>query len=115
MVDNALKEPWPHVFREVLVGDPLELHDRYAGDVIEADGDQPTVIESTETMLQPVVEASQQERAANPAASVEDAGETGTSSSARAACRRRQRTRRRAVARIRARRTRSWHRLRGRT
>ena len=67
MVDDAFEEPWPHVFREVLVGDPLELDHRNPRDVVEADGDQSPVVESAETVLQPVVQApSKNERRIQP-------------------------------------------------
>ena len=103
MVDDAFEEPGPHVFHEVLVGDPLELDDRDSRDVTEADGDQPAVIEPAETMLQPVVQAPAGRTSGGSSRGDRGCGRRETSSSAPAACRRRRRTRRRAGARMRAR------------
>ena len=75
MFDDPVIEPGPDVLDEVLVGDPLQLDDRDPGDVLQAVGDQPAVVEPAEPVLEAVVEGPEQERAADQAAALEDPGE----------------------------------------
>ena len=72
MLDHAFIEPGLDVILEVLVGDPFQLDDRDVGDVLQAEGDEPAVIEPAELVLEPVVDGAEDERALDQAPTPHD-------------------------------------------
>ena len=75
VLDNPLVEPGPDIFGEVVPGDPLEVDDGDPRDAVEPEADQSTVVEPSESMLEPVVERPEDERSLDEALSPQDPGE----------------------------------------
>ncbi len=72
MVDDSLIKSWLDVLDKVLVSDPLEIDDWQAGNAVQAEGDEPAIIEPAKPVLEAVIERPKNERAFDQAPPAQD-------------------------------------------